>query len=217
MLEYSLVKDISSFLSAPGLWLTSRANRQRLRGARVEIMAVVLCKHPEPSVFLVRSVYDACWMPPQEGVNLKESLLDALARGLWEECAVKLLDGEGKCRSEFYIRDIRYEGTLELPFERWGERGVAGNVGDGPFSHVFLKRKAYWSAFIIVDEQENLQSRPNLREIDSANWVSFSEVGALIESNREEKRELITNVLRRGLQHLIGARQSYLWMPDSGS
>ena len=135
------MKEVLHWFAVPALWLTSRTNRQRLGGARVEAVVVLMRKTPQTSVLLVRSVYDKCWMFPQEGVLLKEQLLAAADRGLGEECGLNIIDSNGKLKPKLHVRDVRYVGSLELPKERWGERAVAGNVGDGPMSQDSVEKE----------------------------------------------------------------------------
>src|ERR1043166_7612624 len=66
------------------LWATSKPNRLRLSGARIEVIATILADGSPPQVLLGESRYGV-WMLPQEGVSLKESLEDALSRCLREE------------------------------------------------------------------------------------------------------------------------------------
>ena len=71
-------------------WVSSKPNRLRVRGARIEVMAFLVTRNPEPSILLAQSVYHGMWMPPQEGVNLKESFAEALHRCLEVECGLDL-------------------------------------------------------------------------------------------------------------------------------
>ena len=167
-------------------------------------------KTPQTSVLLVRSVYDKCWMFPQEGVLLKEQLLAAADRGLGEECGLNLIDSNGKLKPKLHVRDVRYVGSLELPKERWGERAVAGNVGDGPMSQIVLKKKAYWAVFVLSEELGSTPM-PNEVEVDIAKWCTLNEAAELIRSNRPGKQALLMRVLRIGVQHLVGVRASKDW------
>jgi ADP-ribose pyrophosphatase YjhB (NUDIX family) len=204
-----LVKEILFWFAVPALWLTSRTNRQRLGGARVEAIVVLMRKTPQ-TVLLVRSVYDKCWMFPQEGVLLKEDLLAAADRGLREECGLELLNTDGKLKPKLHVRDLRYIGSLELPKERWGERAVAGNVGDGPMSQIVLKKKAYWAVFVLLEEPGPIPL-PNEVEVDIAKWCTLNEAAELVRSNRPGKQALLMRILRIGMQHLVGARASSNW------
>jgi ADP-ribose pyrophosphatase YjhB (NUDIX family) len=200
------VRELLQWARAPLLWLSGRANRKRLGGARVEIIGMVMCARTTPSVLIARSVYDDCWMPPQEGVNIGESFFGALARGLSEECDVSIMHRDGQLKSDFYLRDIEYVDTLWLPPERWGERAVAGNVGDTLFSHVVLRKKAYWAAYLVVDDMRVVRGRANLREVADVAWMTVDEAYTKIQGNRDEKALLLVRCLQKGMQHLVGAR-----------
>jgi ADP-ribose pyrophosphatase YjhB (NUDIX family) len=204
---------VARVLSVPLLWLSGRTNRKRLAGARVEVIGFLMVRTPEPAILLAKSVYDGYWMPPQEGVNFRESLLGALARGFAEECSLQLLDPAGKVRSDVTLRDISYLGTLRLPPERWGERSIAGNVGDSPLSHIRMTKKAYWGAFIIAHDREALECHPNMREITELCWMTFDQAAVAVRHNRPEKGALLLAGLRRAMQHVSGARVANEWLP----
>lgn len=212
-MEVGTIKDLLRWFSVPLLWLSGRANRKRLFGARVEIVAMVMSARPTPRLLMARSVYNNCWMPPQEGVNIKESFFEALARGLSEECNIKILEHNGTLRSDFYLRDIRYVGTLRLPPGRWGERSVAGDVSEGLLSHVRMTKKAYWAAYIIIGETHTIRARPNCREINELKWMTFDEASTVIQENRDEKAVLLMGCLRTGMQHVVGDSLTSKWIP----
>lgn len=208
---WDFAKDLLSRVSAPTVWLTRRTNRQRLRGARVEAVSVLIRTGSMPSMLLVKSVYEDCWMFPQEGVNLGESLLSASVRGLDEECGLTI-SGQGSSLIDgVHRRDIRYVGILDLPPDRWGERSVASNANDGPLSQVTLKRKAYWAIFYLVDEATSLTVQPNMVEVVDAAWIPLDEIPMKLRNNREAKRVLLMLIARRGVQHLRGARVAKHW------
>jgi ADP-ribose pyrophosphatase YjhB (NUDIX family) len=200
-----------AWLRAPFLWLSSATNRQRLAGARVEVIALVLTRTPEPSVLMVRSHYNGCWMPPQEGVELGESLPDALARGLLEECGIDILRPGGGYRRGFYVRDIRFLATLDLPPDRWQERPIAGNAGDSLFSRITMRKKAYWTASVIVPSRTAVHPVANATEVDDAAWMSLDRALAAVQTNRPAKADLLEGALRRGVQHLLGSEAALAW------
>lgn len=213
-MDAGLVKDTLRWVGVPLVWLSGRMNRQRLSGARVEIVVMLLARRPEPSVLMVRSVFDDFWMPPQEGVDLRESLLHALARGLREECRVDVLDGAGQLSRDFYLRNISYLDTLLLPADRRGERSVAGNVGDTVFSQITMTKKAYWVGYLVTQDRSRVHPTPNQREVLEARWMTFDEAAAAVGQNRQDKADLLMLALRTGLQHLSGARTADEWDPQ---
>jgi hypothetical protein len=150
-------------------------------------------------------------MPPQEGVNYRESFLNALARGLHEECGITILDKAGRVSPQFYLRDVEYVDTLWLPSERWGERSVVGGAEENLFSHITVRKKAYWAAYLIVSETKTLKARPNVREVERVSWKSFNEAAVLVRAIRTEKADMLIRCLRKGMQHLAGTRAADEW------
>jgi hypothetical protein len=155
-------------------------------------------------------------MPPQEGVNLGEAFLEALARGLSEECDVSIMQRDGKLKPDLYLRDIEYVDTLWLPPERWGERAIAGNVGDTLFGQIILKKKAYWAAYLVVDDTRDVRARANLREVTEVVWMTVDEATTKIQGNRDEKAVLLMRCMQKGMQHLVGVRAANEWAPPAG-
>lgn len=202
----AIIIQIMTWVRIPILWLSSGANRRRLRGARVEIVVLLLTRKPEPSILLARSVYEERWMPPQEGVNFRESLRSALARCLMEECQIAIENEGGALKRDFYLRDIQYLGMLDLPPSRWGERAVAGNVEDSIFSQIKMKRKAYWTAALIVPSQGSVSFVPNPNELAELRWLPLETARHWMKSNRPEKAMLLDRALDRGTQHLLGVQ-----------
>jgi len=160
---------------------------------------------------MVKSQYQNCWMPPQEGVNLGESFSHALERGLMEECDIEIRTADGGYHRGVYLRDIKYLATLDLPPERHGSRSIAGNVEDSLFSHITMKKKAYWTATVLAPSTDLFQPVPNLNEVADARWVPLDEAWAAIKSNRPEKTLLLEKAIYRGVQALYGVEDAELW------
>ena len=81
-----ILSTLLSTLAHPFVYLGSPVNRARLRGARIEVIASIWCRQPELQILLGQSSYHEMWMPPQEGVKLKETFEEALRRCLEVEC-----------------------------------------------------------------------------------------------------------------------------------
>ncbi|HLL75112.1 MAG TPA: NUDIX domain-containing protein [Pyrinomonadaceae bacterium] len=187
-------------------WLSSRANRLRLRGARVEVVAFVVTRSPVTSLLLVESAYASTWMPPQEGVNLGETFQDAFYRCVQDECGINIPSELGERRKLFYLRHIEYLGMLDLPAERSGERLVADNAADTPLGSIKLKRKAYWAALAIIKDASDMVPEPDGREIVNAGWFDFDKASDLIQStNRPEKATLLLKGVKLCERHLRGS------------
>ena len=195
------VTEFADLAKVPFIWLSSAANRQRLRGARVEVVIALVARRPRPSVLFVQSYYNDCWMLPQEGVELGEGLKAALARGLAEECGIQMRTGD-RYDKGFYVRAITYMSSLELPPERVGERQIAANVEDTPFHRITLRRKAYWLGVVLIESRETVRPEPALNEIKDVRWLSFAEAETAIGTNRPEKAELLRGALAEGARHL---------------
>jgi ADP-ribose pyrophosphatase YjhB (NUDIX family) len=199
----SLVEEITSLAKAPITWLSSTMNRQRLRGARIEVVILLIARRPQPRILFVQSYYNDCWMPPQEGVELKEGLRDALARGLAEECGIDMRHEDGSYNQDFYVRQITFLKTLDLPPERIDERQIAADVEDTPFHAITMKKKAYWLGIVLIESAEQVLPKPALNEIKAIEWLSFeSAAEKIIATNRPEKAELLSAALAQGMRHL---------------
>lgn len=184
------------------LWLSGGANRARVRGARVQIVCLLLADRPQPSILLVRSRYGD-WMPPQEGVRMKETFDAAFWRCLDEELAIVVADSER--RRLLAQRGARTLGTLRLPRARHGERPVADDVEDGPLSHVTMRRKKYWSMCALVHDQARLTPAPRGTEITDAEWLTLPEAESRIRDTvRPEKARLLMDALAHGRLALHG-------------
>lgn len=173
-------------------WVSSAPNRERLRGARVEAIAYVIARTPEPSILLVKSAKGAAWMPPQEGIGLTETFHDGLYRCLEDECGVAIPEGT-KERSRFiHMRLTKYLGTLDLPLERWNERGVADDASGTALERIDQRKKAYWAVIGIVRDRSVVAPVPDGTEIVEAEWVCLDEARYRITKyNRPEKAALL--------------------------
>jgi ADP-ribose pyrophosphatase YjhB (NUDIX family) len=200
-----LIEKGLEYLQRVVYWMASRPNRLRLRGTRIEVVAFVLCREPIPTLLLARTPYrDGVWSPPQEGVQLAESLQEAVERCLRTECSVALQD---KPLHEWaYLRSIQFLGTIPLPPGRWGERPVADDAAGTLLEAVELRRKAYWRATLIVRSQEEFACAPDGREVTELRWCSLDEARSMmVGSNRVEKAGLLVRGLEKCLRDLHGA------------
>jgi 8-oxo-dGTP pyrophosphatase MutT (NUDIX family) len=190
------VKMVLRALTRPLQWLSSRANRARIRGSRVEVIACVLCRNPEPAILLGLSPYHGIWMPPQEGVNLSETFNQALQRCLKEECGIDIPIGDKKYSRKIHLRSIRYIGRVLLPRERHGERPIADDVLGTWLESVTLRRKAYWVASLLVANRSDLAHAPDGRELIDIKWFPLADARRLIiETNHADKARLLLRTL----------------------
>jgi len=176
-----------------------------MRGSRIEIIALILTRLPNPSVLLGQSPYHKMWMPPQEGVNQNESFISALRRCLRNECGLPMSEGEETLGPEFYLRSIRFVNVIPLPPERQGERLVADNVAGTPLENVILKSKAYWLATILVKDRETIVPKADGSELLAIKWFSLEEAEREIkETNHSDKAELLRKCLQDCQKDLFG-------------
>ena len=193
---YGQTVPITDYISRAAMHLSRGANRDRVRGGRVQVCAVIACRRPAAKVLLVKSVYGD-WMFPQEGVRLSESLEDALHRGLLEELGVP--------SRSVTVRAFERLGRARLPTARQGERQVADDVLDGPLSTVVLRFKCYWAAYAIVDDASTLPIVPNQTEVVGHEWLPLDQALDRIRVKiGREKLRAMTRALTRIEQHLDG-------------
>jgi 8-oxo-dGTP pyrophosphatase MutT (NUDIX family) len=186
-------------------WASSKPNWLRVRGARVEVMAFIVSRNPTPSILLAQSVYHGMWMPPQEGVSLKESFQEALRRCLEVECGIDLPPDQKQFARHMYVRSYRFVGVVPLPLERQGERPVADDAPGTALEAVRLKRKAYWMATILLRSQDDVAPRADGKEIVDLRWFPFDVAEERIrKTNHSEKADLLLRALTLCRQDLIG-------------
>lgn len=191
------------------LWLSSRPNRLRLRGARIEVMAFVVSRRPEFSILLGQSPYHNLWMPPQEGVKIGETFVQALHRCLEIECGLDLPSDSKTLDRTFHLRSVRFMGILNLPPGRHGERPVSDDSAGTPLESVVLKRKAYWMATVILDSQSAIKPKADGKELLRLRWFNFKEAESAIKrTNHEDKARLLVKCLSACASDLRGAPRS---------
>ncbi|MFP3613528.1 NUDIX domain-containing protein [Paraburkholderia sp. SIMBA_050] len=201
-----LIRSILTSLIRPMRWLSSKANRARLTGARVEVIACMVCRLPEPSILLAQSPYHNMWMPPQEGVNLKETFQQALRRCLQVECGINMPVNPARAAKAFQVRSIRYIGKVPLPKERRGERPIADDIHGTWLESVTLRQKAYWMATIVVSNQSDLSPKADGKELLDFAWYTLPEARRVIaETNHAQKARLLLQVVDACERDLRGA------------
>lgn len=135
-------------------------------------------------------------MPPQEGVNMRESFQEAIRRCLAVECCLDLPADEREFSRMIHMRSFRYAGELRLSKERHGERLVADDAVGTWLEHVVLKRKAYWIATMLIASQSDLTPSPDGKEIVDLRWYDMREArDKVVETNQHDKAQLLIRVL----------------------
>ncbi len=208
------IHTIIASLAHPFKWASSKANRARVRGARIEVIACILCRTPEPSILLGQSPFHTMWMPPQEGVNLKESFQQALRRCLQVECGISTPVNPTHQSRALHFRSIRFLGEVALPKERQGERPIAEDVHGTWLESIKLRRKAYWMASILVANQTDISPKADGREMLGFAWYSLPEARRVIrETNHVEKSNLLLKLIDACERDLRGAHRTQLTAP----
>lgn len=191
-------------------WFFDRTKRYRMRGARIQVIAFVVCREPEHAVLLGQSPYHGIWMPPQEGVDIKEGLKDALLRCLEVECGLDLPSEERTLKRTFHCRGFRYVGSIDLPRGRRGERPVADDAVGTALEGVVLKRKAYWMATVIIGSRDAITPKADGKELLDLRWFPLSHARqAILETNHPEKASLLDKCLDWCKRDLEGATKTW--------
>jgi ADP-ribose pyrophosphatase YjhB (NUDIX family) len=156
----------------------------------------MICRRPELSILLGQSPYGNVWMPPQEGVNLNETFIQALRRCLETECGIRLPKGNNELPRAFRLRSIRYMGKVPLVKGRVGERLVADDATSTWLEPIKLTNKAYWMATMIVAKRADMIFRPDGKKLIDLKWFSLLEARELIaKTNHQAKARLLLKCL----------------------
>ncbi|QDC44585.1 NUDIX domain-containing protein [Methylophilus medardicus] len=199
----SWYKLVSKTVS-PIKWVADRKNISRLLGARVQVVVCVITREPDSSILLAKSIYHDRWMPPQEGVNLKDSFKDAVDRCLSQEFGL-----DSKIRKELLsnnIKSIRYIATIPLIKDRRNERLVADDAIGTWMEHISMTKKAYWKCTIIIDKQDSIKPVPNMTEVLDFKWYALAEARKVIQSsNLPDKANLLLTIFDKCHNDIHGA------------
>lgn len=186
-------------------WFSSKPNRLRVSGARIEVMVFLVTRDPKPSILLAKSVYHDMWMPPQEGVKLNESFTEAMHRCLEVECGVDLPPDPKQLARHMHVRSCRFVGVLPLAPERHGERPVADNAPGTALEAVALRRKAYWMATVILRSRDDIAPVADGKEIIELDWFFLEDARRVVrQTNHPEKAGLLMQAIRMCSQDLSG-------------
>lgn len=186
--------------------IKSQVDELRMSGARIEVIALIVCRKPGASVLLGKSPYHNMWMPPQEGVHLNEKFEDALFRCLQVECGLNLPTDRIEIERVMHLRSIRYIGTIDLPPQRHNERPIASDAVGTPFETIKMNKKAYWAATIILANKNDISPKVDGRELLDIKWYSFDDAESVIQkTNHHEKAKLLVGILKACLNDLSGA------------
>lgn len=167
-----------------------RKIRLQLMGYRPEVICFVRSSnHDDRHLMITPGGDHSVWIPPQEGIEMNESV---------EQAALRCLEVElGLSKSEVHYRRSIWVGKRFLPPTRWGERdlqySLRGLLGDSP-----MVGKAYYAALLIANTDATIQS--NSAEIYRWEWVDKEEFQSRIKTNHPSKVE----ILRSAWSQIVG-------------
>ncbi|MBE9127475.1 MULTISPECIES: NUDIX domain-containing protein [unclassified Coleofasciculus] len=162
-------------------WIFNRKYRLHLTGFRPEVICFIQSTDSEKNHLLVQPQSDrSIWMPPQEGMDLEETLKASSMRCLNTEL--------GLTESEVQFRRSIWVGKRLFPSYRKDERDLSYSLR-GWVDKNRMIGKAYFAALIIVDSQAVIQ--PNPAEIYQYQWVSASKFLQQIKTNPPEKQKIL--------------------------
>ena len=153
--------------------IKDRPMRQRLIGMRPVVMCLIQSTDNERYLFIRPTHRPDAWMPPQEGIEVDESLEAAATRGLHAELGVE--------ENKIHYRRSTWLGSRITP-EQQGERDIE-------YSLLPMRGKAYWAALIKMPEGNEITI--NEAEIAGHEWLSLSDVRERLDSNHQRKQQLI--------------------------
>jgi hypothetical protein len=156
-------------------------------------------------------------MPPQEGVNLKDTFEQALRRCLQVECGINMPINQNQQSKKLHLRSIRYVGDVTLPANRKGERPIADDVHGTWLESIKLRKKAYWMATLIVSEKSDAQPKADGKELINLEWYSLEDARRVVtDTNHKEKAKLILKILEFCKSDMLGGPIERLAKPPSG-
>jgi putative (di)nucleoside polyphosphate hydrolase len=154
-----------------------RKVRLQLLGYRPEVVCLVRENNPASRYLVIQpSARPSLWVPPHEGITLKETIEDAVIRCLGIEL------GLGEANIQF--RRSVWLGKRVLPESRWDERDIQFSLR-GIFSKHKMIGKAYFGAFVIADAAATV--KPNGAEVKKWDWVNANEFRKRIKTNSKDK------------------------------
>jgi hypothetical protein len=117
---------------------------------------------------------------------------------------MRLADDAGSFEP-LHLRSIRYQGSVDLPLARRGERPVADDALGTALESVTLIRKAYWMATLVAKAEADVTARPDGRELVALRWFDFAEAEErVLDTNHPQKSDLLRGALRACKRDLLG-------------
>jgi hypothetical protein len=164
-----------------------------LAGSRVEVVLFLIDRRAR---FLLGRTRYGNWIPPQEGVLLKETFESALERLLGEECGIDWT-AAGSAQPRLFLRELTYLGHQDLGVRR-GERPIADDAVGTLYAHLVLRRKVYWGAILQDTGVSALSLRPDGEEILELDWFEGHRLAQVVAAgNPAPKIAIIRNGIER--------------------
>ena len=150
-----------------------RVLRQRLIGMRPVVMCLIQSTEGDRYLFIRPSQSPDAWMPPQEGIEVADSIETAAMRCLRAELGVE--------ENKIHYRRSTWLGARVIP-EQQGERDIEHSL-------LPMRGKAYWAALIKMPEANEIEMNP--AEIAGFEWLSLQQVNERLDTNHDRKQHLI--------------------------
>jgi hypothetical protein len=161
--------------------------RFHLLGYRPDVICFVKSTDAESKYLLIVPEQDhSIWIPPQEGIEINETIEMAALRCLKTEL--------GLANEQVYFRRSFWAGNRRLPQSRWGERDLPHSIR-GWLGKEHMIGKAYYGASIVVSGGATINPTPT--EVYKSEWVSKDEFLDRIKSNDPTKAEILLNACKR--------------------
>jgi putative (di)nucleoside polyphosphate hydrolase len=165
-----------------------RPMRCRVLGFRPVVVCIIQAAERDEFLFISPTQKPTAWMPPQEGIEVTESIERASVRGVGAELGI--------AENQLHFRRSVWLGREVIP-EQHGERDIQ-------YSIMGMRGKAYYASLIKVSANTVVTVNP--AEITRYEWLGVDAIAMRLSSNSNRKQRLI----RKAFQKLIGRA-----IPDS--
>ena len=170
------------WLKILGRVVYDRPMRMRLIGYRPVVMCLIQATDSEKYLFVRPAEKPEALMSPQEGIEAKEQIGEAAARGRKAELGI--------AENQIHFRRSAWLGSRKIP-EQKGERDIQ-------YSLVKMRGKAYYAALIKMPESTTIKC--NNAEIAGHEWLDLEQIRERLPTNSERKQELIRSMFKKLLQ-----------------
>jgi ADP-ribose pyrophosphatase YjhB (NUDIX family) len=167
-------------------WVVDRSSRLVLQGYRPEVICLIRGTDVVGKYLLVSSrAHQVGWAPPQEGLELNESIEDAVKRCLLNELGLE--------ESSIQFRKSAWIGKRILHHDRWGERDLRYSLR-GLIGQEQMIGKGYFAALVIVDSNATITANP--AEISDWAWFEPQQYAEQVATTPPDKAEILRKAQR---------------------